>query len=151
MTASAGEAAPDFDLPATGGERVKLSALRGQVVVLAFYPGDFTPVCTKQLCSYRDDFTGLAASGARILGISPDSIESHERFKKEKELPFALLSDADGSVSRAYGVKGLLTKTSRALIIVDRAGTIRFRKDEFLSLTYRPADEIKAEVAKVET
>jgi peroxiredoxin Q/BCP len=149
VSAREGEVAPDFDLPATGGERVKLSGLRGQVVVLAFYPGDFTAVCTKQLCSYRDGFAGLAATGARLLGISPDSMESHERFKKEKALPFSLLSDSDGAVSRAYGVKGLLMKTTRALLIVDRAGVIRFRKDEFLSLSFRATEEITTQVAKL--
>lgn len=142
-----GDEAPDFELPSTDGPQ-KLSSYRGQTVVLAFYPGDFTPVCTKQLCSYRDHFSDLAGTGAKVLAISPDSLESHERFKKEKNLPFPLLSDEAGTASRAYGLSGFLVKTKRCLIVVDPAGKITFRKDEPLSLTYRSADEIKAAVLR---
>src|SRR2546423_6930905 len=77
-----GDEAPDFELPSTDGP-MKLSSLRGQPVVLVFYPGDFTPVCTKQLCSYRDAYADLVDTGAKVLAISADSMESHERFKKE--------------------------------------------------------------------
>lgn len=142
-----GDLAPDFELPSTEGPQ-KLSAHRGEPVVLVFYPGDFTPVCTKQLCSYRDAFSDLKGTGAKVLAISPDSMESHERFKKEKELPFPLLSDEKGEVSKAYGLSGLLVKTKRCLIVVGPDGKITFRKDEPLSLTYRSAKEIQEAVAR---
>ena len=142
-----GDPAPDFELEAQKGERVRLSTFKGKTVVLAFYPGDFTPVCTRQLCSYRDAFASLASTGATLLGISTDTPESHERFKQEKSLPFPLLSDPDGAVARSYSVRGLLGRAKRALFVIDPAGTIRFRKDEFLSLTYRGADEIHRLVA----
>ena len=140
-TPRVGDMAPDFELPSTDGPQ-RLSSYRGQVVVLAFYPGDFTPVCTKQLCSYRDAFAGLSETGAKVLAISTDSMESHERFKKEKNLPFPLLSDEKGEVAKAYGLNGLIVKTKRCLIVVAPDGKIVFRKDEPLSLTYRSVDDI---------
>ncbi len=145
-----GDAAPDFELPSTDGPK-KLSSFKGKAVVLVFYPGDFTPVCTKQLCSYRDDFAGLDGTGAQVLAISTDSLESHERFKKEKNLPFPLLSDADGKVSATYGLAGFLVKTKRCLLVVAPDGRITFRKDEPLSLTYRKTDEIKDAVKKAQS
>ena len=146
-TPKVGDQAPDFELPSTAGPQ-KLSAYRGQPVVIVFYPGDFTPVCTKQLCSYRDSFTDLEGTGAKVLAISGDSMESHERFKKEKNIPFPLLSDVEGTVAKAYGVAGFLVATKRCLIVVDKQGKITFRKDEPLSLTYRKTDEIKEAVAR---
>jgi len=142
-----GDEAPDFELPSTDGPK-KLSGLRGEPVVLVFYPGDFTPVCTKQLCSYRDAFSDLANTGAKVLAISTDSMESHERFKKEKNLPFPLLSDADGEVSKKYGLSGLLVKTKRCLIVVAPDGKIAYRSDELLSLTYRKPEEIREAVLR---
>jgi thioredoxin-dependent peroxiredoxin len=142
-----GDQAPDFELPSTDGPQ-KLSSYRGQAVVLVFYPGDFTPVCTKQLCSYRDSFGDLKDTGAKVLAISGDSMESHERFKKEKNLPFPLLSDEKGDVAKAYGLSGFLVKTKRCLIVIGPDGKITFRKDEPLSLTFRKADEIKEAVAR---
>ena len=81
-----GDAAPDFELPGTGGKTYRLSDYRGRNVVLAFYPGDATTVCTKQFCSYRDEGERIDQLDAEVLGISPQSVESHERWAKEQEL-----------------------------------------------------------------
>lgn len=99
-----GDKAPDFTLPATGGARVRLSDLRGSNVVLYFYPKDNTPGCTKEACSFRDQSAALKRAGAIVLGVSTDSVASHEKFAKKYGLPFPLLSDEDKSVVKAYGV-----------------------------------------------
>src|SRR5262245_25856146 len=106
MALSEGKMAPDFTLPASGGGEVTLSTLRGRKVVIYFYPRDATPGCTKEACSFRDQFAELRAAGAEILGISKDSIASHEKFKSQNKLPFPLASDADNRVATAYGAYG---------------------------------------------
>ena len=115
-----GDPAPDFELPGTGGRTYRLSDYRGRKVVLAFYPGDFTAVCTKQFCSYRDEGERLDKLGADVLGISPQSVDSHERFTEEKRLNVPLLADEDKEVARAYGV--LAGPMVRRAIFVDRRG-----------------------------
>ena len=99
-----GDEAPDFDLEGTEGRRYRLADCRGHWLVLAFYPGDFTPVCTRQFCSYRDAADRLDDLDATVWGISPQSVESHERFRREHGLTVPLLSDPDRAVIRAYGV-----------------------------------------------
>ena len=99
-----GDRAPDFELPGTGDKTYRLADYRGRKVILAFYPGDFTAVCTKQFCSYRDQSDKLDGLGADVLGISPQSVDSHERFVEEKRLNVPLLADEDKQVARAYGV-----------------------------------------------
>jgi peroxiredoxin Q/BCP len=99
-----GEKAPDFELAADDGTTVNLSALRGKIVVLYFYPKDDTSGCTKQACDLRDDFPKFTRAGAVILGVSPDSVKSHVKFKKKFELPFTLLADTDHAVAERYGV-----------------------------------------------
>jgi peroxiredoxin Q/BCP len=101
-----GTTAPDFTLPADGGGEVTLSELRGKKVVLYFYPKDDTPGCTTEACNFRDDYSEIIAAGAAVLGVSPDSIKSHDRFKLKYELPFALLSDPDHEVAELYGAWG---------------------------------------------
>src|SRR2546423_6416643 len=96
--------APQFELPGSGDRTYRLSDYRGKGVILAFYPGDFTTVCTKQFCSYRDDGDRLAGLGVELLGISPQSVDSHERFIKEKSLNVPLLADEGLAVAKAYGV-----------------------------------------------
>ena len=102
----AGAPAPDFELEADDGSTVRLAELRGQPVVLFFYPRDDTPGCTKQACGFRDVYRELQERGAHVFGISRDDRASHERFKEKYALPFPLLSDPDHSVSELYGVWG---------------------------------------------
>src|SRR5215218_974533 len=99
-----GDPAPDFELPGTGGKTYRLADYRGRKLILAFYPGDATTVCTKQFCSYRDEGDRLDQLGAAVLGISPQSLESHEHWVKEQELNVPLLADVDLEVSKRYGV-----------------------------------------------
>src|SRR3954470_1504163 len=137
-----GDPAPDFALPGTGGKTYKLSDYRGRKVVLAFYPGDFTAVCTKQFCSYRDQGEKMDGLGAEVLGISPQSVDSHERFTEEKRLNVPLLADEDKEVARGYGVlAGAMVR--RAIFIGDEQGVIRHRKVTLAGLTYESVDDIE--------
>ncbi len=126
MELKIGRHAPDFTLPSTGGKTFHLSEnLRDGKLVLYFYPKDFTPGCTAEACGFRDEFSELAKSEIRVYGISTDTIESHERFKNEHRLPFDLLSDPGGEVSRVYGVYNRLFKiANRVSFILDRDGKI---------------------------
>lgn len=101
-----GIVAPDFTLPASGGGEVTLSDYRGKKVVLYFYPKDDTPGCTTEACNFRDDHTAILAAGAVVLGVSPDTVKSHEKFALKYQLPFALLSDPEHEVAEMYGAWG---------------------------------------------
>jgi thioredoxin-dependent peroxiredoxin len=101
-----GISVPDFTLKADDGHQVRLSDFRGQKVVLYFYPKDDTPGCTKEACSFRDDYSDIIAAGAQVIGISPDTIQSHGKFKGKYGLPFALLSDPDHCVAEMFGAWG---------------------------------------------
>ena len=101
-----GTIAPDFTLTTDGGGEVTLSDFRGQRVVLYFYPKDDTPGCTTEACSFRDDYSEIITAGAVVLGVSPDSVKSHDKFKLKYGLPFALLSDPDHQVAEMYGAWG---------------------------------------------
>jgi peroxiredoxin Q/BCP len=143
-----GDPAPDFELPGTGDKTYRLADYRGRKVVLAFYPGDFTAVCTKQFCSYRDQGEQLDGLGAEVLGISPQSVSSHERFTEEKRLNVPLLADEDKEVARAYGVlAGPMVR--RAIFIVDEEGIIRHRKVTIAGLSYESVDDIERALAAV--
>jgi peroxiredoxin Q/BCP len=143
-----GDAAPDFELPGTGGKNYRLADYRGRKVVLAFYPGDFTAVCTKQFCSYRDESERLDQLGADVLGISPQSVDSHERFTQEKSLNVPLLADEDKAVAKAYGVlAGPMVR--RAIFVVDEQGTVRHRKVTLAGLTYESVADLEQAVAGV--
>lgn len=106
MTIAEGKTAPDFSLPDEKGKTHKLSDYRGKTVVLYFYPADDTPGCTKEACSFRDDYLQYKAAGAVILGVSPNDEESHQAFKKKYGLPFPLLADEGHKVCELYGVWG---------------------------------------------
>jgi peroxiredoxin Q/BCP len=141
-----GDAAPDFELPGTGGKTYRLADYRGRKVILAFYPGDFTAVCTKQFCSYRDQGERLDQLGAEVLGISPQSVDSHERFTEEKRLNVPLLADEDKAVARAYGVlAGPMVR--RAIFVIDEEGTIRHRKVTLVGLSFESVDDLEQAVA----
>lgn len=133
--------APDFTLKDGAGAEWRLSDSRGKVVVLLFYPGDETPVCTRQLCSVRDRWEDYSETGAEVVGISTDSVESHRKFAENRKLPLRLLSDPDGKVIARYGVRSWLPgRSARAVFVIDAEGRIRYRKVEPLSL-FRPKDD----------
>jgi thioredoxin-dependent peroxiredoxin len=116
-----GQAAPDFELERDGGGSVSLSGLRGKPVVLYFYPRDDTPGCTTQACGIRDAWSELEATGAVVLGVSPDSAATHLKFKAKHELPFTLLADPDHRVSELYGVWGEKKFRGRSYLGVERS------------------------------
>lgn len=143
-TPAIGTPAPDFVLDGTSPEGrapYVLSALRGRPVVLAFYPGDETPVCTKQLCSYQDQLGRFAELDALVLGISPQNLDSHERFAAHRGLTFPLLADPDRTVARLYGVNGPLM-VKRAVFVLDADGVVRWRHVSTLGLSYQDVDTI---------
>jgi peroxiredoxin Q/BCP len=144
----AGDPAPQFELPGTGGKTYRLGDYRGRRLVLAFYPGDFTPVCTRQFCSYRDQGDRFENLGADVLGISPQSVSSHERFAEEKRLNLPLLADEDKSVARAYGVLAG-PRVRRALFVIDEEGVIRHAKVALVGLSYESVDDIERAVAAI--
>jgi peroxiredoxin Q/BCP len=127
----AGSPAPDFELEADDGSTVRLSDLRGRRVVLYFYPKDDTPGCTAQACGIRDAWSEFEGVDALVLGVSPDGVASHRRFKEKHGLPFTLLADADHAVAEAYGVWGerkLYGKTylgiNRSTFVIGEDGTV---------------------------
>src|SRR5688500_11398226 len=136
-----GEPAPDFTLKDGEGRDWRLSAQRGRVVVLLFYPGDETPVCTRQMCSVRDRWEDYAATGAEVVGVSTDTPEPHRKFAARHELPLRLLSHPGGEVARQFGATSWLpNRAARAVVVIDGAGRVRHRKVEPLSL-FRPKDD----------
>ncbi|MGI8732517.1 MAG: peroxiredoxin [Pyrinomonadaceae bacterium] len=136
-----GTPAPDFTLPDGAGNAWTLSQQRNKVVVLLFYPGDETPICTRQMCSVRDRWADYAATGAEVVGISTDSVESHQKFAEHHELPLRLLSDSDQAVANMYGARSLIPgKVARSVFVIDAQGIIRHRKVQPLGL-FRPKDD----------
>jgi peroxiredoxin Q/BCP len=138
-----GDPAPDFELEGTDG-RFKLSDHRGERVVLLFYPGDNTAVCTKQFCSYAARSDDMHELPATVVGISSQDVESHNGFQQKHSIPVPLLADVDRSVAKAYGVSAPVVGTRRAVIVVDENGIIRHRFVHRLGLDYQTVDEIKA-------
>lgn len=140
-----GQAAPDFTLPGIqNGEKrdYTLSEYRGKNVILAFYPGDFTPGCTKQMCSYRDNLDELDATGAVLLGISPQDVDSHEKWAEKKSFTFPLLADVDRKVIEAYGVGAPLIKVRRSVFVVDGEGIVRFADKKLIGATFVPVEKM---------
>jgi peroxiredoxin Q/BCP len=122
MPISAGRPAPAFALPDETGLIRHLSDFRGQMVILYFYPEDDTPGCTKEACHFRDDYSAYVDDGVTILGVSPDSPESHAKFRKKYELPFSLLADEGHGICESYGVWG-----QKSLFGLNYAGVLRTR------------------------
>jgi peroxiredoxin Q/BCP len=137
-----GEQAPDFQLPGTDGP-FRLSDHRGERVVLLFYPGDNTPVCTRQFCSYRDRAEDVEALGATVVGISDQDLDSHEAFKAKNGLNVPLLADVDDAVAKAYGAHAPVIGTRRAVVIVDEDGVVRARHDHALGLDFQSVDDLR--------
>ncbi len=144
-----GQSAPDFELPGTGGKTYRLADYRDNGVILAFYPGDFTPVCTKQFCSYRDDGDRIEALGVPMLGVSPQSVESHERFTAKHGLRVPLLADTGKSVGKAFGVVGPGGMIRRSVFLIDEQGIVRYRDVPLFGLTFRDVDDLEEAVTVV--
>jgi len=147
---SAGEPAPDFTLPSTDGELHLADRLARGPVLLVFYPGDDTPVCTKQLCDYRDNLSVFAGLGIEVVGVNPQGLDSHERFASRHGLPFPLVSDASKEVCRSYGALGLLGTAKRAVVLVGRDGRVLWSRAD-LPVFHRSAEELRELLRGVET
>lgn len=144
-----GERAPDFTLESTTGRLSLAERLEKHAVLLVFYPGDDTPVCTRQLCDYRDNLSVFRGLGVDVLAVNTQSLASHQKFAEKHDLPFPLLADEDGTVCEAYGASGLLGMTKRALFLIDRDGTVRYRHVD-LPIFRRKAEELRDVIAKLE-
>jgi thioredoxin-dependent peroxiredoxin len=137
-----GAPAPEFSLEGTAGT-FRLSEHRGERVVLLFYPGDNTAVCTRQFCSYRDEAEGFDALEATVVGISSQSVDSHRDWTDKHGLTVPLLADPGGEVAKAYGAHRALRGTTRAVVIVDEHGQIGHRHDHLLGLDFQTVDELR--------
>ncbi|HET8565222.1 MAG TPA: peroxiredoxin [Solirubrobacterales bacterium] len=159
-----GDKAPDFELPGTEGRTYRLADYRGRNLILAFYPGDATTVCTKQFCSYRDNGDQLEALDAEVLGISPQSVDSHEHWVKEQELNVPLLADEDLAVARRYGVTGWIGPLARiaglpdapggryvqrAIFLIDGEGIVRHKAVSRTGSSYESVEDLERAVAVI--
>ena len=154
MAVKVGDPAPEFTLPGTDGTAeghrdYTLSELRGGgPVVLVFYPGDNTPVCTRQLNSYTADIDQFRDVDATVWAISPQSVESHDGFSENQGgFAFPLLADVDKAVGKDYGILGPVGFYRRSIFVLDAAGVIRYAHRAVAGLWYRPTDELVAAVA----
>ena len=133
----AGEMAPDFEAVTDQGEAVKLSDFRGQRVVLYFYPKDNTSGCTTQACAFRDSYPEIQEKNAVVLGVSPDSVESHQKFKSKHDLPFTLLVDGDHAIAEQYGVWGEKNMYGRKYMGIIRSQFVIDENGKLISVKYR--------------
>jgi peroxiredoxin Q/BCP len=154
MAISVGNQAPDFTLPGTdntdaGRRDYTLSEFRGTPVVLVFYPGDNTPVCTRQLNAYTSDIDQFNDAGAQVLALSPQSIESHEGFScKQGGFAFPLLADEGKKIGEAYGILGPLGFYRRSAFVVDGDGVVRYAHRALTGVSFRPTAELVDAVRK---
>ena len=148
MAAEVGKPAPDFKLAGSdntdeGRRDYSLAEYRGQVVVLVFYPGDSTPVCTRQLNSYTEDIDSFTGAGAQVLAVSPQSVASHDEFScKQGGFAFPLLADTDKAVGEAYGILGPLGFYRRSAFVIDAQGIVRYAHRAVAGITFRSTDEL---------
>lgn len=146
-----GDVAPDFSLPGVEGGEVRtwtLSELRGQPVVLVFYPGDGTPVCTRQLVTYTDEIATFADVGAQVLAMSPQSVDSHQAFATDHGgFAFPLLADEDKAVGLRYGIVGPLGFYRRSVFVIAPDGTVGWIHRAVAGLSFQPSEEIVAAIA----
>lgn len=149
MSIGVGDRAPEFTLPGTGGQEYSLGDFLGKPIVLVFYPGDDTPVCTKQLNAYNDGLSEFADLDAQIVGISAQSVDSKEAFSSKHGFDFPLLADTDKEVAGAYGTLGPIGFPRRSVFIIDRDGVIRYMHKAMAGLTYRPVSELVSELEKL--
>ena len=141
-----GDAAPDFELEGTQGS-FRLSDHRGERVVLLFYPGDNTTVCTKQFCSYRDNADAFGELEATVVGISSQSVDSHQGWSEKHGLNVPLLADEGGDVAKQYGAHTPIVGTKRAVIVIGEDGIVRYRHDHLLGLDYQSVDDLREALA----
>lgn len=135
-----GETAPDFTLRDLNGDDWSLFNQKGKIVVLLFYPGDNTPVCTAQLCSVRDNWSQYQATGAEVVGISMDSESSHKSFADRYNLTLRLLSDSKGVATAKYEMKSWIPgRSARGVVVIDKKGKIAYHKVQSLSM-FKPSD-----------
>ncbi len=141
-----GSKAPEFSLLDQHGKTVSLSDFKGKKVLLVFYPGDNTPVCTAQLCSYRDNFSAFEQAGVQVLGISTDKPESKKSFAEKYHFPFPILSDKDKTVSKQYDALSFFGVSQRAYVLIDESGTVQYAHSELLPVVYRSVNELLSQV-----
>ena len=152
-TVKVGEPAPDFVLPGTDGRPeghrdYSLAEFAGRPVVLVFYPGDNTPVCTRQLNSYTSDIDAFREVDAQVLALSPQSVESHDAFSSDQGgFAFPLLADTDKAVGKQYGILGPVGFYRRSIFVIDAGGVVRHAHRAGAGLWFRPTDELVAAVA----
>ena len=149
MSVGIGDRAPEFTLSGPGGRTVSLSDYAGKPVVLVFYPGDDSPVCTKQLNAYNDGLEEFEALDAQIVGISAQDVASKDAFVAKYGFDFPLLADTDKEVAAAYGTLGPIGFPRRSTFIIDADGVIRYAHRAIAGLTYRPVSELIEELDKL--
>lgn len=149
MSVGVGDRAPAFTLKGTGGAEHSLSEYAGRPVVLVFYPGDDTPVCTRQLNAYNNELDQFAALDAQVLGISAQGVDSHNAFSGKHGFNFPLLADTDKAVAAAYGTLGPIGFPRRSVFIIDGNGVIRYAHRAIAGLTYRPVTELIDELKQL--
>jgi len=149
MTLSVGDRAPDFTLPGTNGVTRSLSDFAGRPLVLVFYPGDDTPVCTRQLNSYNEGIEQFAELDAQVVAISAQDVASHDAFSDKHGFRFPLLADVDKEVASAYGTLGPIGFPRRSIFIIDADGIVRYAHRAIAGLTFRPVKELVAELQKL--
>jgi peroxiredoxin Q/BCP len=142
-----GDMAPDFELTSDTGEKVRLSDFRGKKVVLYFYPKDMTSGCTTQACSFRDEYPTIQAKNAVVLGVSPDSAASHQKFKSKHNLPFTLLVDEDHAVAEVYGVWGEKSMYGRKYMGIIRSHFVIDEKGQLIDIQVKISPKKSAEKA----
>ena len=147
MSISVGDQAPDFSLVGTGNVTHSLNAYKGRTVVLVFYPGDNTPVCTKQLVCYNNELAQFSELDAQVLALSAQDLESHEKFAAQHGFQFPLLADTEKSVARAYGVLGPLGIPRRSIFVIDASGVVRYVHRALVGVTFRPVEELVAAIS----
>jgi peroxiredoxin len=141
-----GDKAPLFTLPSNTGQVSLSASLAGGPVLLVFYPGDDTPVCTRQLCNYRDNLDVFRDLGVQVIAINPQSADSHRAFADKYKLPFPIVADQGGTVCRQYGALSFLGMAKRALVLVGRDGRIKWRRTDF-PIFHQTAADVHAAVA----
>jgi peroxiredoxin Q/BCP len=149
MSVGVGDRAPDFTLPGTGGTTVSLSDLLGKPIVLVFYPGDDSAVCTKQLNAYNEGLDQFHELDTQIVGVSAQDLSSKEAFTAKHGFEFPLLADVDKEVAAAYGTLGPIGFPRRSIFIIDKDGIIRYAHRAIAGLTYRPVSELVEELERL--